>query len=273
MKQFIMWLVIILAAVSGTCADDAAEAGRRVWREHQAAVLTVKLVLNQSLSYSGRDQQSESKTETVGTVIDPSGLTVISLSAIDPSETMRSMLASRARGQSGDLQIDSQVKDARLVLADGTELAAEVVLRDKDLDVAFLRPVETPARPLPSLRLEADVKAQVLDQVICLNRLGQVANRTVAVSLERIDAVVERPRSFYLLGPGGSSGIGSPVFTLAGQPLGIILMRHVATEGEGNVTSMFSGTPALGILPIVVPAADILADVQQALESSQTKDR
>jgi|YelNatPaOPRAMG01_1025707.scaffolds.fasta_scaffold09693_3 hypothetical protein len=269
----ILCLITLLALAGSSVRADVAAAGRNVLAAHQDAVVTVKLVLNQSMSFGGRDQQNESTTETIGTVIDPSGLTVISLSTIDPAATLRSLLAKQMRGQAGDIKIDSQVKDAKLVLADGTELTAQVVLRDKDLDLAYLRPVDKPAKPLAAISLAGAATPQVLDEVICLNRLGKVANRVVAVSIERIDAVVDRPRTFYIIGQGGSSGIGSPVFAASGAPVGVILMRNVTTEGEGNITSMFSGASALGIMPIIVPAADILEDAKQALETPKPSTR
>ena len=256
---------ILLLASSLAVADDAADAGRKVLSRYQDAVVTVKLVVSLSVSLGARDQQSESKTEAVGTIIDPSGLTVISLSTIDPS----AMMKARMRGQAAELKIDSTVKDVKLVLADGTELPAEVVLRDKDLDVAYVLPVEKPAKPLPAIDLAKSAKPQVLDEVICLNRLGKVANRVVSVSVERIDALVDRPRPFYVLASGGSSGIGSPVFSTAGLPLGIILIRNTPTDGEANIASAFSGAGGLGIMPIVLPAADLLEDVKQALEAKK----
>ena len=247
-------------------AEDAADAGRRVLSKNQDAVVTVKLVVAYSVSYGGRDQQSESKTEAVGTVIDPSGLTVISLTAIDPS----AMMKSRMRNQQADLKIESEVKDVKIVLADGTELAAEVALRDKDLDVVFLRPTDKPAKPFAAIDLNKAAKPQVLDQVICLNRLGKVANRVASVSIERVDALVERPRPFYVLGVGGSSGVGSPVFALSGASLGIMLIRNAPTDGEANVASLFSGTGgSLGILPVIVPAADLVEDAKQAMEAKK----
>ena len=246
-------------------ADETAEAGRRVLSRYQDAVVTVKLVVSYSMTFGSRDQQSESKTEAIGTIIDPSGLAVISLSTIDPS----SMIKARMRGQQTELKVNSQVKDAKLVLADGTEIAAQVVLRDKDLDVAYLLPVEKPAKPLTAIDLAHAAKPQVLDEVVCLNRLGKVADRAVAVSIERIDALVDRPRPFYVLAAGGSSGVGSPVFSLSGTPLGVILIRNAPAEGEANVASVFSGTGGLGIMPIIVPAADILEDAKQALEAKK----
>jgi S1-C subfamily serine protease len=178
------------------------------------------------------------------------------------------MLRARARGQQ-ELKIDSEVKDAKLTLADGTELPAQVVLRDKDLDVAYVQPIEKPAKPMTAVDLSQSAKPQVLDQVICLNRLGKVADRVVAVSIERLDALVQHPRPFYVLAAGGSSGVGSPVFTQSGTPIGIILVRNTPTDGEANVASMFSGGGGMGIMPIIVPAADLLEDAKQALESKK----
>jgi hypothetical protein len=258
--------VIFAALRFPAFADDAAEAGRRVLSKNQDAVVTVKLVVAYSVSYSGRDQQSESKTEAVGTVIDPSGLTVISLTAIDPS----AMMKARMRNAQADLKIESEVKDTKIVLGDGTEIPAEIALRDKDLDVVFLRPTDKSAKPFAAIDLTKASKPQVLDQVICLNRLGKVANRVATVSIERVDALIERPRPFYVLGVGGSSGVGSPVFALSGASLGIMLIRNAPTDGEANLASMFSGPGGgLGILPVIVPAADLVEDAKQAMEAKK----
>jgi hypothetical protein len=253
----------LLATVA--LAEDSATRGRQVLAKYQDAVLTVRTVVNYTVSYGGRDQQSESKSDTIGTVIDPSGLTVISLSAIDPS----AMIKARQRGQQAQMKVDSEVKDVRLVLPDGTEIAAEVALRDKDLDVAFLRPTEKPAKPFTALDLAHGGKPQVLDEVVCLNRLSKIANHVVSVSLERVDAVVERPRPFYVLGSGGTSGVGSPAFTLAGAPIGVMVIRNTTQETEANAVSMFSGWSGLGIMPVVLPAADILEDAKQAMEAKK----
>ena len=59
---------------------------------------------------------------------------------------------------------------------------------------------------MAALDLAKSAKVDVLDQVIAINRLGKVANRTHAASVERINAVVQRPRLFYV--PGGDAGRG-----------------------------------------------------------------
>jgi hypothetical protein len=261
-------LTILPFCLPARAADDPSVAARRILAANKDAVVTVKLVIQSRVSFGGRDQKSESRTEAIGTVIDPSGLTVLSLSSIDPSKTLTDMVRARTArsGQHVDFSIDCEVSQADIILADGTEIPAAVVLRDKDLDLAFLRPKDKPAQPLVAVDLSADVKPLLLDTVVCLNRLGQVANRVCAVSIERINAMVDHPRPFYVLGVGqGTSGIGGPIFALDGKPLGLLLLRSMAPESEGNLGSMFSSSEALGIMPIVVPATDIRDGAKQAM--------
>ena len=63
----------------------SAEKGRAIFQKYQHAVVTVQIVVKSKISMAGADGQSnESRQEVTGTVIDPSGLTVLSLSATDP---------------------------------------------------------------------------------------------------------------------------------------------------------------------------------------------
>src|SRR5437899_2682910 len=143
------------------------------------------------MSMGGRDQKSESKTDTTGTVIDPSGLTVVSLATTDPGSMVKDAYARAIAARGGDMsqfKFESELSDVKIVLADGTEIPADVVLRDKDLDLAYLRPSDKPAKPVPFIDLKRDAKAQVLDEVIVVNRLSQTANRAPAISVGRIEA-------------------------------------------------------------------------------------
>ena len=70
--------------------------------------------------------------EAPGTIVDASGLIVTSLARIDPSAMMASM-GSSFRG------VESSLQDVKVVLGDGTEVPAQIVLKDTDLDLAFVR--------------------------------------------------------------------------------------------------------------------------------------
>lgn len=264
---FQMNLVFRLAVVTVVCAilpmdpcvaDEAAERGRDILAGNRDAVVTLQIVINQKISFPGAASQNrESKSESSGTVISPDGLTLMSLSETDPSSIVEAMMA----GSGQNVQMETEVRDIKILLQDGTEVPAEVILRDKDLDMAFVRPVAKPSAPLKYIDLENVGTPQVLDQVIALNRLGQVAGREYSASVERIETVVKRPRTLYIPGDDPTlTGLGSPVFTLDGKFVGVSLLRVVSGTGSGSVL----GGQRDNVLAVIVPASDIAEGAAQA---------
>lgn len=238
-------------------ADELADKGRAIFKQHQRAVVTVQLVIESKFSMSGRaGQSSESRQDVTGTVIDPSGLTVLSFSAMDPGHLMQ-MVAGDDR-----FKMETELTDIKILLDDGTEMAAEVVLRDKDLDLAFIRPKTKPASPMAAVDLTKSGKAEVLDHVVSLNRLGSAAGRAYSVSVERISAIVQRPRLFYVPDTSmTSTTLGSPGFLLDGKPLGIFVVRAMKSKGSGGM-SLF-GNQSDSVAGIILPAGDVLKAAAQ----------
>ncbi len=87
--------VLVLMGTATLRADDVAEPGRGVFKKYQAAVVTVEVV--QKTSGGGRSR--ENKQDLTGTVVDPSGLTVLALSMYDPVEFYQRMMPDESSGQ------------------------------------------------------------------------------------------------------------------------------------------------------------------------------
>ena len=63
----------------------SAPPAREIVKKWQCAIVNVRVVLKMRVSVGGREMQSmDESVETVGTVIDPSGLTVLSLGSLNP---------------------------------------------------------------------------------------------------------------------------------------------------------------------------------------------
>jgi S1-C subfamily serine protease len=259
---------IILSFALVTRADELGDKGREIFEHNQRAVVTVQIVLKTKYSFSGLGgQDSESKQDLTGTVVDPSGLTVLSLSATDPGSMLQQMMAGMG-GEAEDMKLkfETELSDVKILLEDGAELPAEVVLRDKDLDLAFVRPKNKPAAPMAAVDLSRSASVRVLDHVITLNRLGQTAGRAHAVSIERITALVQKPRLFYIPeGSGNSAALGSPTFTPDGNLLGVVVMRTLSAKGGGGFSGMFN-FQSEGQTAIILPTADIRKGAKQASE-------
>lgn len=240
MTRNILGALITLVLVQAACCDEIAEKGRAVYTKYKAAVVTVRVVV--AVTDGGDTSNSEGWAN--GAVLDSSGLTVVALSFLDPTGIL-----DKLDDQAGP-QPAVKIASLQMIQEDGTELPAEVVLRDNDLDLAFLRPVEPPKAPLPSVDLGNAAEPKLLDNVVILTQLGEVARRAHSVAIERIETIVEKPRKYYMVGEHRSESVMSaPVFSLEGQFIGIGAMRAITGRGDGDISD--------SMLVIIVPAADI----------------
>lgn len=246
-------LSALFLAVASARADSIAESGRPIFTKYEHAVVTVQVVLK----VTSPRGPNEYKNEITGTVVDPSGLTVLALSACDPTELIQRILP-----DSPSSQVDTEVTDIKILLEDGTEVPAQIVLRDKDLDLAFIRPKTKPATPMEAVDLSKSSPVQVLDSVITLNRLTRAAGRAYAASVELISAVMQKPRTFYIPDSNmTASGLGSPAFALNGNIVGIIVMRAISAKGAGRGINQRDYATS-----VILPAEDILKGAKQAPE-------
>lgn len=230
--------------------SDTIRAAMNCVELHKDAIVQVSLVLKISTVYGGRQAHtSERKVEINGTVVDPSGLAIISNVATDPS----SMYSMDMGEDAPRYRMETSVTDLKIVLADGKEYPAKIVLRDKDLDLAFVRPDEQ-GLTLPHIELKESPPPKLLDEIIALSRLDRSANREPSVGVARIMSIIKKPRVRYLamsvLEP------GCPVFDARGRILGLALMRTGGRRSSGGFSFM-------SMMPAVLPCADILEVMEQ----------
>jgi S1-C subfamily serine protease len=258
--------VLLLAGV-GIQAQDERAAARDLVKKWQDAVINVRVVLKMRISVGGREMQSmDDSVDTVGTVIDPSGLTVLSLGALNPGAMMNRVMAGAGGGAPEQRpEFGSEPTDLKLRLADGREIPAKIVLRDEDLDLAFVRPVTKPDKPFVAVNLADAGRPALLDPVVVLSRLGRVGGWTPAASLQNIGAIIEKPRTFYVTESAAMNALGVPAFTTSGKIVGLVTMRSV-DAGRRSMFGMMGGSEALGLLPVILPAADVMEIAKQASE-------
>lgn len=245
---------LVLSSGASLTADDIGATARGIAEKQGAAVVPVRVVIKMRVAYEGEQfDDEESSSELTATIIDPSGLAVCSLSEVDPTHMIELW-----QEEDPNYKIDAQVTDLKFILPEGKEIPAKVVLRDRDLDLAFIRPTALPDEPFTAIDLAQPSQPQVMDQIVVLGRLGDVANRQLWVALDRITAIVTKPRTLYVAGfDVWVAGLGVPTYTLDGKLVGITVMRAIPAAG----TVSGSGNNSV---PVVMPAAAILEVAKQA---------
>ncbi len=258
LKPGLCVVFVCLVSLAGTpelsAEDPLSTAARKVFSEKQDSVVWLSAVAKIAFSAEGgRDPinlpEQETKVEALGTLIDPSGLVVAALSQVDPA---RRFSGRELRRPSGNIKLEAvaTLKEFKVIMPDGTEIPSEIVMKDTDLDLAFVR-IKTASKEAKGIVFHAiDLKdsapGKVLDEVVTLSRMEEVLNRAPAVTRGQITTVTKKPREFLRVS-GGT--LGCPTFLMDGRVLGITVNRSVKNK-----------TPA----EVIIPAADVLEIGDQA---------
>jgi len=255
MKNRVVVSVFLALAASALCSVQAGikRDASKIQKQHNQAVVWVEGVLKMQISSQGQTQNQDQEVTSLGTVISDDGLTVVPNSSLNPSGMMAQMMRGMGMSMSGELT------DVKLLLADGTEVPAYVVLKDEDLDIAFLAPSdeaeEEDLSKLRSIDLSDSSEPELLDELVVLGRMPKYMNREEFVTIVRLGSIIEKPRTFYFSNTLSSMGV--PVFAANGKLVGISVLRRAANLDMSNMNRG-------GVQAVILPAEDIDEMVQQA---------
>lgn len=239
--------------------DPSIEAARKILADRQDSVLWVTAVCKISFSTDGGSDQplnlpdQERKVETLGTVISTNGMIVTALSGIDPAKEV-SGREMRMGGRTITLDAASVLKEVKIIMPDGVEVPADVVMKDVDLDLAFLQAKsdakEFKEAVFKAVNLKDSTNVMIADEVVSIARADEVLSRQPIVYNGQVNVMVKKPREFLHV---SSASIGTPTFNLDGKLIGIGVLR--SSKEKRSVT-------------VVLPAADVEEIAEQARVAS-----
>jgi len=252
-----------MAAPASLAASDFRAAAAEHIEQYGAAVVTIEVISEVRFSTGSGQRESEDRREILGTMIDDKGLVVTALSNVDPGQ-----FYARLQPASAGEQYTTTVRSLKYIYPDGREISATVVLRDPDMDLVFLRPLEAPEDELTYIDLDNHAEAGIMEEVYTIARMGRIARRTVLGMAGEIQGKVTRPRTYYI--PSGelsSAGTGVPVFNASNQIVGIL--NYQALPGG---TAARTSSDELLIL-VVRPTEDILEIIDQVPSDASAGER
>ncbi len=250
-----LWFSPLLAvALSAHAADPLPVATRKVFEQNKDAIVWISAVAKMSFATSDSKApmnipDEERKFEALGTILDSNGLVVAALSGLDPT---RILSGREVNTPSGRVRIDASatLKEAKIILPDGTEVPADVVMKDLDLDLAFLRPKpdsrEAKAATFKPIDLKNSAIGGIADDTVTVMRMDEMFNRQPAVQGGQVVAVTQKPRAFLRV---SGTASGCPTFAMDGRILGISVNRFSKEKPP---------------ISVVLPAADVLEIADQA---------
>ena len=194
----------------------------------------------------------EQKLEALGTIIAEDGLTVLSLNKVDPTANILSRI--RSPGAS----VNVNYTEVMILMQDGTEVPAKLLLKDSDLDLAFVLPIEERKNEfkdvvfsrVPKQASEDDLPV-ILDEVVSIGKLRKTLYRQSTLRRGWVNAVIEKPRTYFVI---ENTSPGTPVFNSMGNWLGVVVYKMVSGRPSEIVT---------------LPATDILEIAEQVRTRTQ----
>jgi hypothetical protein len=269
----------LLGTVTSLQADEQAliESGRKVLKTDENALVGITAIAKIQIKATGGgggSAEREVKIDCTSLAIDASGLSVTSLTNLNPQNTLPRMRGKNRDGEATEITFECELRGIKMRLPDGTEVPARILLKDDDLDLAFLAPSEPLSdenkKKIAVVSLEPPKSTLVLDPIIQLGRTSKDFNYAPAVQLANITAVLTKPRTYYL---GATTGLGAPIFSAEGKLTGIVT-RFVAAEKESGgdplSAAFHSAQSGGGAAPrVILPTADIAKLVDQAKEAAK----
>lgn len=245
--------------IAATAADTAAEATARVLHRKLAdAVVIVRATVAVTVTPGDQPAQSSDRTfEQIGTVVSADGRVILAASSLDPAAVMDGRTVNTPMGAM-KLSASSQVKEAFIVLADGTEVPAKVVLKDKDLNLAMVAPVAAGPETFVPVDTAVSEMVEPVDEVVVLGRMDKSFDRCAKVEVDSVAAVVTKPRPLISI---HVNATGCPVFSASGKFVGI-------TSGKVDDAADRDG---VSMEPVVIPAETVRKFLGQAAAKTQGK--
>jgi len=254
-KSSLICIFIIMLFGLNAQADDGAKY-RELLEQKSPSIVSVKIVLKLNITYMGQSQQQEQTMEVQGVIVAPSGLIMVSSSAIDPNvDGMREGLTVKFDPQSVKVMIEDEEYDAVVGVTDSNLNLSFLLLKDlKGLDLSLL------AMDFAKGAVDADVK--IGDELFGVSRFTEGFDYAPYFGITRISGKVEQPRPCFSI-KGSFSEQGLPLYDMEGRLAGVLSVQKGSEGAEGGASARGnSGT-------FLIPAATLKASLPLALEKSR----
>lgn len=208
------------------------------------AIVNIKFVMHYDAG--GGDQSEES--EVHGVIIDPAGIVLISSASMFGYEGM-------------GVQVRPQ--DIKILVGDDTAgLDAEVLMRDRERDLAWLRITDEVAEPLASINFAEGAKATLGQTMLQVWKLDKFFDLAPYVSAGKVASIVSKPRDLFIAS--GEISMGLPVFDESGRPLGFGVLQ-LPTEEELSAMGGSNMYTNMIFARTILPASAVHEATKQAL--------
>jgi S1-C subfamily serine protease len=266
---------ICAAAAPPLQADQDGARFAALLRDAAPAIVTVRVVTKTTVQMGARSTDRESRIEIPGVVVDPGGLIMTSIMPFAPELLLRALSRGDEERMPQLKTVPSEIKV--LFEQDENENDAFLAATDSNLGLAFLQIEDLAGRKLKAVDFSHAANPAVGDVVAAVSRLGKGYDSTPYFDTARISGEIGKPRKAWVTDHGLST-LGLPIFSPAGQVLGVLAMvdsglaeSQSSLDGSfGMMMQIVTGGGGM-IRPFIVPAPAVAAVIEQARQQAAHK--
>jgi len=245
----------------------------KVLADRAAAVVTVQVVVQIKMGGemgSQMGEKQEFQTEASCVVIDPNGLVLCSNTLLGGYMS----LIQRVMGGS-KMEMTATPTQLKVLFADEAKpLEAKLLVRDTDLDLAWLQVKAPEGKKFAYVDLARSATPKVGDPFVAIRRLDKFFDRTATVYEGRIGGTVKKPRTLYVPTATAESSLGLPALSPTGEVLGILVLQFPDEAGDldaGPFGRLETSARVQDLIRgFILPAADVVKATKRAAESGKS---
>lgn len=267
------WTLALLAALAAlpAAAQTAGPDLAKVLAERAPAVVTVQLVVQVKMGGqmgSMVGEKQEFQTEASCVAIDPKGIVLCS------NTLLGGYMSILQRAMGGKVEMSATPTQIKVFVGDDPKpLDAKLLVRDSDLDLAWLEVKVPEGRTFAYVDLARSATPKVGDAFLGVRRLDKYFDRTPTIYEGKIGGTIKKPRTLYVPTEAVESALGLPALTPAGEVLGILVLQYpdAESEGDGGLFGRLGASARMQDLVrgFILPAADVVKATKRALESGK----
>lgn len=223
-------LATFSSSVSAAAIDSGA--AQTLLQRHGNAVVAVKLVVVTHMTLGGRVMPPrERRVDVNGVLVTSSGLVVTALSEVDPRSALMTVQKRGDASAPGGV-VDSTLTQIRLEFADGRDVAAELIERDEEFDLAFFVPMAGEWRigAIDHVDMRDAADPELLGSYVLVSRAAKALRRAAMIRPTVLTGFVESPRRSFLM---TTQQPGVAIFDAKGRVLGLTV-ECIVDELQGG---------------------------------------
>ncbi len=264
MKRSLLLLICIghclgISTISRCSAQDES-AFQKILQDRAGSIVTLRVVSKLDMNMGGQGMSHEMRTEMQGVVVDKDGLIMVSNVFLNPY----SLGMYDQAGQAGIKMTPTSIKV--LFAEDDKEYSAFLAATDTKLNLAFIKVEDLAGKSIRPVDFAMSVSPVLGQRLISVSRLSRGYDYSAFIQTGRISGEIVRPRRAWLL-DGGVSGFGLPIFTTAGELVGVATaipstikedLQNSDTMGMAMAMRMMSGGGMLQAFVVLAPTVDAI---------------